>query len=172
MRGGLAALQAFGTSMELSHLRLFLKTALNNCEHRHRWCGRNERDNIGIGFYNNEAEYFTQLLHEAGHNVLWQHQPDVSNYESKRKEEEFCWRFSFSLCKALGLPFDQFLADIGLEWADLHINESNLPEPDFIQIYEDLVEKERRSRNFSDDEDARLFIFNEDGVPIKREQYL
>lgn len=103
--------------VEPGALKAQILNSVRDAELSEVWSGGNERGNARIGFYCNDSEYHTFLLHEIGHNVLQRLHIKTGYNEDVEPEERFCWEFSRRLCKILDLKFDEELARIGIEFA-------------------------------------------------------
>lgn len=119
---------------------------------------------VEIGYYSSPAQYFTGLLHEAGHNSLGHLK--VSTYHSHdevQREEDFCWGLAKCISIEASIPYSSDTEWLGMQSVSL-LQDSDTPEV-FKLKHTELVEIERANVGFSA-QGGDTFYWTEDGIPI------
>jgi hypothetical protein len=125
-----------------------LRTAVGKAVRAVDWSSGTENDKrIQIGYYRNDAEYFTTMLHEGLHVVLGALGRPLKQYMNDPiKEEDACWRFARSASRLLSVPYDQVREDLSREF---YVLEEKLKDQANAHLWDQYIAKERRLTGFS-----------------------
>lgn len=158
--------RSVGAENDPGKIKTALSRAVTSAKLGKYWLGT-ERENVAIGYYASEGEYFATFMHEAAHNMLEQ-LDYTGGYKAGEgeSEENFCWRFSKVVCRLLELPYNEKIEELNRKFAPLYLHPQDYTREELSHMMDDLVRSEREIRGISEDGGDR-FHFSPEGVPIK-----
>jgi|GEM_PF-3375243 len=149
---------------------ILLAQAVRLAKRSKRWGVNGLQSQVNIGFYQNEADYYTILFHEAAHTVLRVIDLSFSAYEENSDlEEVFCWELSQLVAQLLDFPYAPETAAIQLAISRWHLQLRTLSTSEIDtadQQLKQLVLREQEILGFSiyaDDD----FYWDEQEMPVK-----